>query len=332
MTSHPNSHNIQVRFNLTFMNRIRLLRTLFGALIFVGLLLVSYHVVNAQADQAITIIPPKFELFANPGDTLSEKMRVRNETDVPVTYTIVVEDFSTSGEEGHVVLEEGESNTSFSLAKWIEPETRDLILQPNEEVSLTFRINVPRDAEPGGHYASIIMQTGSDQMIPGSAVVSQRVGTLILLRVSGNVSENAILENFTVPSYLEKGPVVFSARIKNEGNVHVMPQGTIVIKNMFGKKVDEIPFDGRNVLPGAIRKMDTTWDAERLLGRYTATLVSTYGQQKKPITAAVTFTVASKTALAIIGISVIAGVILIVSLIAGRKRFGKAMKVIATGR
>lgn len=314
------------------MNRKCLLACFGVTLSVISYLFVLRGQVAAQANQSITIIPPKFELFANPGDTLSEKMRVRNETDNPVTYTVSVEDFSTSGEEGHVVLEEGEVNNSYALARWIEPDTRDLILQPKEEASITFRVNVPRDAEPGGHYASVILQTGGSVEIPGTAVVSQRVGTLVLLRVSGNVSEQAILESFTAPSYLQKGPVMFSARVKNEGNVHIMPQGTIVIKNMFGKKVDEIPFDGRNVLPSAIRKMDTTWDAERLLGRYTATLVSTYGQQKKPITAAVTFTVASKTAIAIIVGGTVGIVILIVSLISGRKRFSRAMRVIATGR
>src|SRR5690554_5582682 len=88
--------------------------------------------VYAQEGQSITIIPPRFELFANPGDTLNEQIRVKNESDVPVTYTVIVEDFTTSGEEGHVVLEEGETTSSFSLARWIEPETRDIILQPQQ--------------------------------------------------------------------------------------------------------------------------------------------------------------------------------------------------------
>ncbi len=287
--------------------------------------------VSAQANQTITIIPPKFELFANPGDSLAEKIRIRNESDFPVTYSVLIEDFTTSGEEGHVVLEEGEQSTSFSLAQWIEPQSKDLVLQPKEEVPFTFVVNVPRDAEPGGHYASILFQTGGENTTPGTTAVAQRVGALVLLRVSGNVTEDAKIESFTVPDYQESGPVVFTLRIKNDGNVHISPQGTIVITNIFKQKVAEIPLDTRNVLPGAIRKMETTWDQEHLLGKFTATLISTYGQQKKPLTAAVTFTVASKTAIILLIVGGIALIGFIITLITGRRRFFKALKVIFSG-
>lgn len=299
----------------------------------VSLLPIASSRVRAQAGQSITIIPPKFELFSNPGDTLVERIRVRNNTDTPLAFAVVVDDFTTSGEEGHVVLEEGESNTTYSLANWIETETSDLILQPNEETYVNFLINVPRDAEPGGHYASVLFQSGGESEVPGTAVVTQRVGSLVLLRVSGNVTENANLESFTVPSYSDHGPITFSLRVKNEGNVHMRPEGTIIITNLFGNKVAELPLDSRNVLPGAVRRMDTVWEQENLLGRYKATLLATYGEgsQKKHITSAVTFTVASKMAILAIGGSMLLVLAILITLISGRKRISKAMKVMAKG-
>lgn len=283
--------------------------------------------VHAQS-QNITITPPKFELFANPGESVTEQIRVRNDSEFPVTYGILLEDFSTAGEEGQVVLEEP-NNTNYSLARWIEPESKDLVLQPGEERPITFTINIPKDAEPGGHYASLLFTTGGEPM-PGAASVSQRVGSLILLRVSGNVSETASIESFTIPSYSQKGPVIFTLRVKNEGNVHIRPKGTIIVTNLFGKKVDEIPLNGANVIPGAIRKMETEWSRENLLGIYTATMVATYGQQNIPLTAATRFTVASTTTLIILAVAVITGIILLISLISGRKRLLKAIRVITS--
>ncbi len=290
--------------------------------------------VYAQAGRSLTIIPPKFDgLFSNPGDTLVEQIRVRNDSDTPVTYAITVEDFTTSGEEGQVVLEEGESDLTYSLASWIELETRDIILQPMEEKVVTFVVNVPRNAEPGGHYASILFQSSVDQ-VPGGAAVAQRVGSLVLLRVSGNVVEDATLETFSTPNYQKSGPITFSLRVKNDGNVHVQPQGTIVIKNMLGRKVAEIPLDSRNVLPAAVRRMDTVWNQERLLGRYTATLIAQYGEgaQKKTLTSAINFTVASPMALTLIAVGVVATLGFLFTMIAGWKRMSKAMRVIATGK
>lgn len=283
-----------------------------------------------SGDKTITVIPPRFELFANPGDSLTELVRIRNESDFPVTYTIVVEDFSASGEEGHVVLEE-EGTETFSLASWIEPETRDIVLQPQEERSFTFSINVPRDAEPGGHYASVLFQSGSDP-VPGAANVTQRVGTLVLLRVSGNVTEQAVIETFEAPNYSQSGPVPFTLRLRNDGNTHIRPQGTIIITNLFGQKVQEVPLQGANVLPGAIRKMDqTVWDQENIIGHFTATLVATYGQQNLPLTAATKFTVISPTAIILISVIGVAGLFFLISLISGRSRLLKALKVMVSG-
>jgi hypothetical protein len=307
-----------------------LTRTILFASVMVVYVAVANQLVVAQVDQSLTIIPPRFELFGNPGDTMSETIRIRNDSEFPATYSVLVQDFTTSGEEGRVVLEEGDSTITYSLANWIEPETKDLILQPSEERSFNFVVNIPRDAEPGGHYASVLFQTTTTQ-IPGAASVAQRIGSLVLLRVTGNVTEDALIEEFSTLSYQESGPIDFTLRVKNNGNTHIRPEGTIVITNMFDKKVAEVPLNSRNVLPGAIRLMTTQWDDERLLGRYKASLVATYGRESQTLTDAIYFTVASRTAIIVISVAVISIVGVLISLVAGRKRFGKALRTIFTG-
>ncbi|KKR17864.1 MAG: hypothetical protein UU65_C0004G0087 [candidate division CPR2 bacterium GW2011_GWC1_41_48] len=248
--------------------------------------------------RGITVVPPNFELYANPGEGITEKLRVKNESSVQSTFQIVVEDFKAQGEDGGVELVDKEqSNSTFSLAKWIEPDVKTLTLGPGEEKALNFRVNVPKDAEPGGHYASILVSMGGDGNLNTSgASVASRIGSLVLLRVSGNVKEETTVESFTAPKYSEKAPVNFGLRVKNAGNNHVRPKGTIVITDIFGRKVAEVPLNGLNVLPNnTIRKMDTEWKHDGLLAnRYTATLVATYGQQNKPLSASVSFIVFPK--------------------------------------
>jgi hypothetical protein len=324
-------NKIQTLLYMKAISNLKAVKAYFIFIVTAILTLTNPQFVFAQAGSIITVIPPKFELFGNPGDTISEKIRVRNDSAQAMTYTILIEDFTTAGEEGHVVLEEGESDESYALAKWIEPSTRDIILQPGEEQAFSFLINIPRSAEPGGHYASVLFQTGSSVEVSGGAQVAQRVGSLVLLRVSGNVVENAILESFDAPSYQEKGPVTMTSRIKNESNTHIIPQGTIIITNLFGKKVAEIPVSGRNVLPGAIRKMPTEWDSGKMMGVFTATLIATYGQQKAPLTGITKFTVIPKLIL-IAGIIASAAIIgFILTLFFGRKRLAKVFKTLIKG-
>jgi hypothetical protein len=298
-------------------------------LVIVGLILPSNSVfAQTGTSKGLTVIPPKFELFANPGDTVTEKVRLRNESDFPVTYNVITEDFTSSGEEGAVALEDQTStNTNYVLANWITPELKDISLQPKEESTFNFKIDVPKDAEPGGHYASILFSSGGETQ-PGAASVTSRIGSLILLRISGNVKETAAIETFEAPNYSQKGPVVFTLRMKNDGNVHIRPKGTIIITNLLNQKVAEIPLAGANVLPGAVRKMDTSWDQTNPLGVFTATLVATYGQQNLPLTSAIRFTVISPLAAILITLAIVAAIVFLITLITGRHRFKKALKAL----
>lgn len=311
------------------MAKIRLITALL--ILFLLPIVIAATIQAQQPSRAITITPPRFELYANPGDQVSEIIRVRNDSASPTSFKVLIEDFTSVGEEGQVALQEDNSTHSFSLAQWITPETTDITLQPGEERPFTFTVSVPKNAEPGGHYASVLFQAAGGD-VQGGASVTQRVGALILLRVSGNVVENASIESFTAPTYAQKTPLNITLRVKNAGNTHIRPRGTIVITDIFGKKVDELPLNGQNVLPGVVRKMDTEWNKPNVLGYYTATLVATYGEQNLPMTAATKFLVVNTTAAILIGVGVIAAILFIVSLISGKSRLLRALQVIIHGK
>ena len=286
----------------------------------------------AQGAAGMTIIPPKFELFANPGDIVTESIRLKNESNLPQSFSVLVEDFSTAGEGGRVVLEEDENQSTYSLKKWIRLSSDKVLLQPNQETVFPYSISVPIGAEPGGHYASVLFELGgSGDVGEGVTSVKHRIGSLVLLRVSGDVTEEATVESFSTAKYQRKGPVEFDLRVKNDGTTHIRPNGTIVIKNIFGRKVDEIPFTGWNVFPGTIREMITPWNKSSLLGVYTATMVSTYGQQNLPLTAATRFTVASPLSIILIIVGFIASIMFVSSVISGKSRLLKALRILTSG-
>jgi len=247
----------------------------------------------ARAD-SIGLTPPKFELLGNPGDTVNEKIKVENRDNSDTTYQIDVEDFKAADDDGSVSLVDDPNApaTNFSLAQWVTVEPKRVTVPAGQEKVIDVTIKIPKDAEPGGHYASVLVHVAGISTAEGSASVESRVGTLVLLRVSGAITEKLNVDIFkTNESYYQQGPVEFELRTTNTGNVHVAPAGTIVITNMFGKKIQEIPLTTANVLPGSSRIVRTTLDNKGLLGRYTATLVANYGQSKQNITATTSFIV-----------------------------------------
>lgn len=241
---------------------------------------------------SVTLTPPRFELIGNPGDTISEKIKVQNNSDVDVVYQVSVEDFKASGDEGSVdFVDPTTSNNTFSLARWMTFEPSKFSVPAGQESVVNFTIHIPKDGEPGGHYGSVLV-TRPGVSTPGGAAVDSTVASLILLRVSGSTTEKMSLESFGAENgYQQYGPVNFNMRFKNEGNVHVAPTGTIVISNIFGKKVKEIPLTPTNILPDAERVIKANWDSVHLVGRYTASLVVSYGSGNQSIAASTTFIV-----------------------------------------
>src|SRR5665811_1832856 len=65
--------------------------------------------------------------------------------------------------------------------------------------------------------------------------------------------------------YNEK-PDGFEIAFKNTGNVHLVPYGTITIKNMFGKVIQTLPVDAYFVLPDSTRYREIMWTKDFSIG------------------------------------------------------------------
>ncbi len=302
---------------------------IFGSLLSVVLLFIIGRSVKAQVDDAsgLSISPVTFDRTADPGDRLVEQIKLYNPTQDTMTVNMKIEDLTASGDEGQVVLMEPVDDSSYSIAKWITVTPTEFVLEPGDEQFVTFEIKVPETAEPGGHYGSIVASlSGATQQVTGSSVGNER-GALVLLRVSGNVEEELLVDLFEAPNFSEYGPVLFDITFENIGNVHVKPKGFVTITNLAGNEVVQLQLPENNVIPGAKRQADVTWDKKNIVGRYTATLVANYGDgNQEVITDSITFTV-FPWKLALVVLVVLVVLVMIVYKLRGR--FSKAMKALA---
>ncbi len=148
---------------------------------------------------------------------------------------------------------------------------------------------------------------------------------------AGKTTEVASIESFSPKKlFWEYGPVEFDLRIKNEGNVHVKPQGIITISNFLGKKIGSgvVELEPKNVLPGAVRKSIAPWNKKWLFGKYTAVVSLTYGTRPEILTASTTFIGFPYK----IGGSVLLAVLIIgLFLYKGRKRIKLALRILFRG-
>lgn len=273
------------------------------------------------AGQALEIAPPLIYLNVSPGQTAKTQILIRDVSTSPLNVTGTVNDFVASGESGTPkVLLNNTSNNPYSVQGWVEP-LPTLQLVPKQIKTLPITINVPANASPGGHYG-VIRFTATAPSINGSNGVSlsASIGALMLLTVSGKITESLSVKSFSVShngttgTLFSSGPLAFSEVLTNNGNVHVQPIGLVTIKDMFGRKLATLPVNQPpgNILPASSRKFTQSLDnsvigSKHLFGHYTATLSLTYGTTKKTLTAQTSFWVIPFKTVAIVIIILIAG-------------------------
>jgi hypothetical protein len=280
---------------------------------------------NPTYGQALEIAPPVIYLNVNPGQVTKTQIFLRDISSGALIVTGEADDFTAQGEDGtpKLLLGDEAANNPYSMKKWVvTPASLNLV--PKEVKTMSVTINVPKDASPGGHYG-IIRFTATPPSLKNSGVsLSTSLGALMLVTVSGPVSEKLSIADFSVnkagksQNVYQSGPVTFVERLKNEGNVHEQPAGQVVITNMFGKKLAAVNVNlpPRNILPQTTRKFEQPLDKtvignKRLFGKYTAKLTVTYGQNKQQATSTLNFWVIPYRLVAIVIALLIAGFFLL---------------------
>lgn len=298
---------------------------LLGLLLVVAISLVTFTTIQAQtANKGLIVYPSNFDLTQDKDKKTEETVTVENLTDKPLDIQAELRNFTAQGEEGSVNLTEEDS--TYALAKWITVTPSTVTIPAKEKQDFTFTINPPDNAEPGGHFGSIVFKTVPSGKVAGTgAQLSEEVASLILYKIPGAVAEQANVESFTTDKpFYEFGPVAFDTRVKNTGGIHIAPAGSIVVTGMFGQKYI-VKFDPRNVLPNAVRKIPATLPNKFLIGKYKADLIGAYGTKNQQLNASTTF----------YAFPVRYGLVVLVILFflfLARKRLGKAFKAILTGK
>jgi hypothetical protein len=251
--------------------------------------------VKAAGDDSVklTITPPLIKVNMNPGERWTSSVKVVNNSTQPTTVYAQTQDFK-SGENGGVVFipnpEAELAEQNYLLSQWIKIDSGSIEIPAQQSVEIPFSIEVPPDAGPGGRYAAILTGTRPGDTTQGTAIrVSSLLASLIMLNIRGDVVERGQIREFSTEKSFYRNPKVkFTVRFENTGNIHLQPQGEIVVYDMYGEEQEKITVNHStelgNVLPDSTRPWQFKWKAKggwTRMGRYTANLVIGYGNNSR---------------------------------------------------
>lgn len=282
---------------------------LLGILVFISPAHAQEDIIGSGID--LTVSPIFINLLTEPGKDISSKIKITNNSNITENLAPRLVKFTAAENGTQPSIEEIDSTDEF--AKWVTFSENEFNLAPNETKSIEVAIAPPSSAALGYYYAVVFQRTKEEKGEKIQALVAGAPAVSILLEVKSPNSkrEIQIVDATSDKLFYEYLPAKLNVKIKNTGNIHIIPVGNVFIDWGRKKDVALLTFnEGRgNVLPnteriytvawdeGMITRKDgkTQWDLTKAdkfrIGRYTANVLVVYddGQRDIPLEAQVSF-------------------------------------------
>lgn len=270
------------------------------AILFSIVLILSANLAHADTTN-IGIKPLRNEIVLKPGETKTFTLEVSNNGDNTIQAKAILEAITKTDENGYPIssLDDKEISQDQNITKWIKNENETLEIHAKSKKAITLSITAPENATPGGRYAVIYYEPALKNST--GVQIKTRVASLILLTVPGDIKQSGNVEDFSLNENLVYGqPIDFKVTFKNNGNVHLKPNGKITITDSNGNVINQVakytdlktgketivnhipinPFEG-NVLPNTSRNFIPSWNEnyEKINGKFSAKLELTYSDK-----------------------------------------------------
>ena len=231
----------------------------------------------------LKVQPALIEEKIDPGSAYSGVITVTNIGGQSERLYVVVRDVTGVADNGVPLFAKENAETGYSLASWVHATEDAIEIGPNGARDVLFTIEVPKGAGPGGHFAGIFFVREADRVKTTGSGVGFEVGTIVTMKISGDIREEAEIREFTTNKNIYgTADVIFTTNIENLGNVLIRPRGPIDITDMFGKKVATLIVNDpeAGVFPKTIREFAVSWSEPGFyFGRYEAVMSLAYGEE-----------------------------------------------------
>ncbi|MDP3014193.1 MAG: hypothetical protein Q8M92_08140 [Candidatus Subteraquimicrobiales bacterium] len=237
----------------------------------------------AQDEASFSVSPPKIEITIDPGISAEAAIRVLNSGKIDLNFRAYLQDYRITEKNEFVFSDPG--HESYSCASWITLDKTSFLLKGGEDVEVKMTLNVPENAEPGGHYAMIFFETSAAGAGKEGATVgiAGRIGTAVLAFIGGDIIRKGSIESFTASSSGLGKPVKLTVLFKNEGNIHLNVGGKITIKDIFGRDAGSVDLGAITVLPKTKRELTAEWKNPPLWGIYRASAEMTFADKTETV-------------------------------------------------
>lgn len=273
--------------------------------VMIASLLVVVGTGKAQDDKGgsgLSISPTRTELRIQPGQSDKVEVSIRNVTRGAIIAKPFISDFESDDATGEPRLYANTDKRNSASINSFVSGLQDVPLQPGENKTLIYPVNIPASAAPGGYYGAVTYRAvpaNAASPESGEVALTANVASLVLIEVSGDITEQIQLDSVKVlkdtkaSSFFTTKPNKAAINVKNNGNSFSKPFGTVSLTDMSGKQIYSYELNNAtprgNILPKTNRTFTDEVKNISKPGRYTLTANISHGNGGEVLTQKVSF-------------------------------------------
>src|SRR6056297_2028001 len=128
--------------------------------------------------KAIALQTLRIEAQVDPGGQVVSNITLFNDQENTLVIYPSIEGFTDSGDEtGNPTFVPVDEDVD-DLPNWILFNAEKYSIAPGESIDVPIVIDIPKDAEPGGHYATVFFGSVPTNKEKGNVQLGSRIGTL----------------------------------------------------------------------------------------------------------------------------------------------------------
>lgn len=240
---------------------------------------VSGLIAGAQptfAKSKTSISPPKADFTLQPGQSYRASFTLSNPGDESLKYKSYVTPYSVDGnDQDYAAPNYSKAGKYNTITDWIKLDSEGGELAPGDHTSISYTINVPKDATPGGQYATIAIEEAKDTDNKNGSDIStgfqarSRVAMVIYGAVAGQVQKTGNIIDNNISSFYFNPPLTATSLVENTGNVHQEAEYILQVFPLFSNEeayTNEEKPTVFTILPETRRFITQSWDGAPSLG------------------------------------------------------------------
>lgn len=229
-----------------------------------------------------SLSPSILKIKAFPGEIKEVSLKITNHEKEERTFRLYTTDITAQEGEIDITSKEEAGLSKWSCAKWIEIETTEVRILPEEEKEIKIKLMVPI-GNAGGRYAGIVCEDVlKEEELQEGASIKLRMEVVCLVELT---IEGAITKQDLSIRHIRTNPTLdgweINVFVQNKGNIHTQAKGICLITDEKNRIVER-----KDIISSTVILPDETFNYPILLkktlskGTYTVLVRLYYGKGK----------------------------------------------------